>query len=334
MNYKEAGVDIQQADRFVDRLREIVSIDDDNVVGGLGGFGGAYRVGSNLLIAATDGVGTKLQIARLTGKHDTVGIDLVAMCVNDILTLGARPLFFLDYVSIGVIDNDLLVPVVSGIQEGCRQSGAALLGGETAEHPGLMSAGEYDLAGFSVGLVPENEVIDGTRVQPGDTLIGLPSSGIHSNGYSLVRHLFFKTLGWTVDRQVDELGMTLGEALLTPTIIYVKSVLSLLEQFPDNLHGMAHITGGGFRNIQRMNESLGFDLTTVPDCPPIFPLIQKLGGIETEEMYQTFNMGVGMVLVTDRPDDVLAAVPEGSCILGTVTDTPGVRILPLDITYA
>ena len=255
-----------------------------------------------MLVSSTDGVGTKLKIAFRMGKHDTVGIDLVAMSVNDLICVGAEPLFFLDYMATGKLRQDVMLEVIRGVSKGCRIAGCALLGGETAEMPGLYQPGEYDLAGFAVGMVDRRRWINGSKTQPGDQIIGLASSGIHSNGYSLVRKLFFERAKWPVDRYVDDFGCTLGEELLKPTRIYVSAVKRILAHYKVKVmvRGIANITGGGFPgNIPRALPP-GFGGKIVRGSwpvPPVFSVIQKLGKIDDEEMYRVFNMGIGMVLI-------------------------------------
>jgi phosphoribosylformylglycinamidine cyclo-ligase len=274
----------------------------------IGSFGGLFKLDMTkykepVLVSGTDGVGTKLKIAFMTGRHDTVGIDLVAMCVNDILTLGAEPLFFLDYFATGKLDADRHSEVVKGIAEGCKQAGCALIGGETAEMPGFYSADEYDMAGFAVGVVDKNEVVDGSRIAEGDALIGIASSGIHSNGYSLVRKVLFEAAGLTVESQVPELRKSLGEELITPTRIYVKGIQALKGRV--DLKGMAHITGGGIPgNLPRILRD-GFTAVVKEDSwevPAIFRLVQKLGNVPSDDLKRTLNMGIGYVLVIDPKD--------------------------------
>lgn len=304
LTYKRAGVDISEGDRLVARIKPMArSTVRPEVMEGLGSFGSLFRLNTRgmkkpVLVSGTDGVGTKLKVAFRTGIHNTVGIDLVAMCVNDILTLGAEPLFFLDYFASGRLKGDIAAQVVSGIAEGCRQAGAALIGGETAELPGFYSAGEYDLAGFAVGVVDEPLIIDGRGIEPGDLLIGLPSNGIHSNGYSLVRKVFFELKKFGGGRRLKGLHGTLGDELLRPTRIYVRPVLSLLKRH--DIKGMAHITGGGITgNLPRI---LPKGLKAVVDRnswrpDTVFSLIREYGNVEINEMYRTFNMGIGFVIV-------------------------------------
>lgn len=305
--YRDAGVDIDAGDEFVDRITPLVrSTFRPEVLTDLGGFGGLFRLqtqhlSEQVLVSGTDGVGTKLKIAFLTDRHDTVGIDLVAMCVNDIVVSGAEPLFFLDYFASGKLALSTAESVIRGIADGCRQAGCALIGGETAEMPSFYAEGEYDLAGFAVGVVDRPKIIDGRGIVPGDQVIGLASSGLHSNGYSLARKVLLngKGKGWTVETRIPELAQTLGEALLIPTRIYVKQVLTLAREF--HLKGIAHITGGGItENLPRI---------LPPDCAariqrgawpvlPVFRLLQEQGPVDTDEMYRVFNMGIGLTLVT------------------------------------
>ncbi len=306
--YAAAGVDIEAGYRGVQLMkRHVARTVIPGVVSGIGGFGGLFApdlagMKEPVLVSGTDGVGTKLRLAQLLGRHDTVGIDCVAMCVNDIICCGAKPLFFLDYIAIGKNEPEKVASIVSGVAEGCVQSGCALIGGETAEHPGVMDPDDYDIAGFAVGVVDKSKIIDGSRIQEGDALIGLTSSGVHSNGFSLVRKVF------DIERTdlaapMDALGgKSLGEALLAPTKLYVKPVLALLEGGID-LHGASHITGGGFyENVPRMlPEGLEahFYAAMLPRMP-IFDLIAKRGNISERDMYNTFNMGLGMVLAVPR----------------------------------
>ncbi len=311
-SYTRAGVDITAGYAAVELMKEhIARTRTAGVVSDIGGFGGAFALGTGMkdpiLVSGTDGVGTKLKIAFLMDKHDTVGIDCVAMCVNDIVCCGAKPLFFLDYIALGKNIPQKVASIVSGVAEGCVQSGCALIGGETAEMPGFYPTDEYDLAGFSVGVVDRAEILDNSKVCEGDAVIALPSSGVHSNGFSLVRKVF-NVEHRDLNRQIDELGMSLGEALLTPTVIYVKPILTLLRE--GGIHSVAHITGGGFyENIPRSipkGLSARIDQAKVRILP-IFNLIQKTGGIEPRDMFNTFNMGVGMT-VTAAADRADAAV--------------------------
>lgn len=305
ITYKDTGVDTHEGTRAVQLMKESVrSTFGPNVIGDLGSFGGMFRLGSGyrspVLVSGTDGVGTKLKLAFAMDRHDTVGVDLVAMCVNDILCLGAKPLFFLDYVATGKVRAEQIAQVVSGIADGCRQSGAALLGGETAEMAGFYAAGEYDLAGFAVGVVEESEIIDGSRIRAGDRLIALPSSGVHSNGYSLVRRLIPES---RFGEYSEALGATIGEVLLRPTRIYENALRPLFEHASvfRGIHGLVHVTGGGFyENIPRPLPK--GHCAVVRDgswtVPPIFRLLEDLG-VEHQEMLSTFNMGVGMILIVD-----------------------------------
>ena len=320
-SYRAAGVDITAGYEGVRLMKKHVQRTMiPGVVSDLGGFGGLFApdltgIKEPVLVSGTDGVGTKQRIAQLMDKHDTVGIDCVAMCVNDIICCGAKPIFFLDYIAIGKNDPEKVATLVSGVAEGCVQSGCALIGGETAEHPGTMQAHDYDLAGFSVGIVDKSKILDHGTMQTGDVVLALPSSGLHSNGYSLVRKVFdveHADLGKTY----DELGATLGEALLTPTVIYVKPVLAALEAA--QVRGISHITGGGFyENIPR----------AIPDglcakiekaairTPGIFDLLQRMGNIPEHDMFNTYNMGVGMTMVVSRDtaDAAVAALKAGGC---------------------
>lgn len=315
MDYKNAGVDIEAGYRSVELMKKYVKETmRPEVLGGLGGFSGAFSLSSikNMekptLVSGTDGVGTKIKLAFLMDKHDTVGIDCVAMCVNDIACAGGEPLFFLDYIACGKNYPEKIATIVKGVAEGCKQAGAALIGGETAEHPGLMPEDEYDLAGFAVGLVDEKDLITGENIKPGDTLVGIASSGVHSNGFSLVRKVFDMTRE-SLDTYYDELGMTLGEALITPTRIYVKALKSVKDA-GITIKGCSHITGGGFyENIPRMLPD-GAHAVVEKDSypiPAIFKLMQKKDNLEEKMMYNTYNMGLGMVLALD-PADVDKAI--------------------------
>jgi phosphoribosylformylglycinamidine cyclo-ligase len=304
MDYREAGVDVEAGRAFVRQIRQMVeSTFRPEVLGGLGGFSGFFQLPSGyqepVLVSGTDGVGTKLKLAHQCDRHDTVGVDLVAMCVNDVLTSGAEPLFFLDYLATGKLNSEQLAQVVSGIAAGCRSAGCALLGGETAEMPGFYQPGEYDLAGFCVGIAEKSRILDGSRVQIGDVAIGLASQGIHSNGFSLVRKIV-EASGQALDDRPESLGgKTLGEVLLTPTQIYVKPVLAALRSGLE-VHGMAHITGGGLpENLPRC---LGADQSIQVNAdrwtaPPIFDWLAQKGSVNRSEMFNTFNMGIGFVLL-------------------------------------
>lgn len=311
--YKQAGVDIAAGNEAVRLMKSAVrSTFRPEVLADIGGFGGLFALNTGkyrepVLVAGADGVGTKLKIAFLLDKHDTIGQDAVAMCVNDIAVQGAEPLFFLDYLAVGVLDPVKAAAIVGGVAAGCRLAGCALLGGETAEMPGIYQPEEYDLAGFAVGVVEKSKIVDGTGVREGDVLIGLPASGLHSNGYSLARHIFFAQAGWQIDRYVPELGRTLGEELLEPTRIYARPLLAALEMV--RVGGMAHITGGGLvENIPRcLPEGLGAVLDrSAWEVPPVFSLLQSLGDVPDYEMVQTFNMGLGLVLVVPEKEAALA----------------------------
>ena len=306
--YEEAGVSVEAGYEVVKRIKSHVArTNRPGVVGGIGGFGGLFDLASlgykePVLISGTDGVGTKLVVAKMANKHNTIGIDCVAMCVNDIAAQGAEPLFFLDYIACGKNDPALLEQVVAGVADGCVQAGSGLIGGETAEMPGFYPENEYDMAGFSVGMVDKEKMIDGTGIKAGDALIGVASSGVHSNGYSLVR----KTLGInekSVRRYIDEFGKTLGEELLTPTKIYVKAIQSLMGKV--EVKGISHITGGGFyENVPRMLPAgivAKIEKAAMP-VPPVFDLIAKTGKIPERDMYNTFNMGAGLVLAVAAED--------------------------------
>ena len=309
MDYKEAGVDVEAGRAFVEKIRQNVeSTFRPEVIGGLGGFGGYFQLPSGyqqpVLVSGTDGVGTKLKIAHSLNRHDTVGIDLVAMCVNDVLTSGAEPLFFLDYLATGKLEASQLAAVVSGIASACRDSGCTLLGGETAEMPGFYSAGEYDLAGFCVGIVEKSQLLDGGKVQIGDVAIGLASSGVHSNGFSLVRKIIdTQGLNWQDCPEILD-GFSLGEVLLTPTRLYVKPVLELLRSGLD-IHAMAHITGGGIpENLPRCLGK-GHSVQIYPESWPVLPIFRwlaQMGSVNSEAMFNTFNMGIGFVIIV--PSDL------------------------------
>jgi len=336
MNYKDAGVNIDEGNKLVEMIKPIAKQTlNEYVLEGIGGFAGLIEIKNYknpVLISSTDGVGTKLKIAFMMDKHDTVGIDLVAMCVNDIIVTGAKPLFFLDYFATGKLKSETAVEVIKGIAEGCKIAGCALIGGETAELPGFYKEGEYDLAGFCVGIAEKEELIDTKLIKEGDAIIGLASSGIHSNGYSLVRKIFFEKNNFSVKDFIPELGINLGEALLTPTKIYVKSIEALKGL---KIKGMAHITGGGFiDNIPRiLRKSIAAKINKGSwEIPAIFNLIQRLGDIEEREMYRTFNMGIGMVVIVD-PSDVdkalekLNGIGEKAYVIGEIVESEGGVIL-------
>ena len=314
MDYKDAGVDIEAGRSFVNQIRQdVASTNRPEVLGGLGGFGGYFQMPSGyqqpVLVSGTDGVGTKLKIAQEMNRHDTVGIDLVAMCVNDILTSGAEPLFFLDYLATGKLNSEQLAEVVSGIAQGCRLSGCALLGGETAEMPGFYQLGEYDLAGFCVGVVEKSKILDGSQVRIGDVAIGLASAGVHSNGFSLVRKII-ETGGhsWSDTPKVLN-GNSLGAELITPTQIYVKTILEFLATGME-VHSMAHITGGGLpENLPRclnQGQSIEIELGSW-SIPPIFNWLGSAGKVAQEAMFDTFNMGIGFVVILP-PDQAKSAL--------------------------
>ena len=315
MDYKTSGVDIHAGYRSVELIKECVSATNrPEVIGGLGGFAGAFSIAAAknmkdpVLVSGTDGVGTKVKLAFIMDKHDTIGIDCVAMCVNDIICGGGEPLFFLDYIACGKNYPEKIAAIVSGVAEGCRQAGASLIGGETAEHPGLMPEDEYDLAGFAVGIVDRDEIITGEEIAPGDVLIGLASSGVHSNGFSLVRKVFEMTPE-SLNKQYPRLGTTLGEALLAPTKIYVKA-LSAIGNAGVKIRGCSHITGGGFyENVPRMLHDgvCAVIEKNSYEMPELFTLIADTGKIEWEEMYNTFNCGIGMVLCVKAEDADKAA---------------------------
>ena len=329
LTYAEAGVDVKEGARAVELMKKHVKETfNDDVIGDLGSFGGLLRLSGQfeqpVLVAGTDGVGTKLKIAFMMDKHDTVGQDLVAMCVNDILCQGATPLFFLDYLATGKLKAESAAMLVKGITDGCKLANIPLLGGETAEMPGFYGDGEYDMAGFAVGVVDESKIITGQTINVGDKIIGIASSGIHSNGYSLVRKLFFDRLGNTVETFIPELNSSLGEVLITPTRIYVKSILSLLSQV--TVKGMVHMTGGGFyENIPRvlpdaMNAKIKLDAW---EMPTLFSYMMEKGDIALEEMFGTFNMGIGFVVVVsqdsvDKTLSILAEHGEKAKVIGEI----------------
>lgn len=312
--YSEAGVDIDKGNLFVSRIKNIVAeTHRRGVISDIGGFSGLFAIGNEdlknpVLVASTDGVGTKLAVAKLCNKHDTIGIDLVAMCVNDVIVSGAKPLFFLDYFACNALDVEVATDVVRGIAEGCKQAHCSLIGGETAEMPGLYQPGDYDLAGFVVGIGDRNAIIDGSDIRVGDKIIGLASSGFHSNGYSLVRKVFFEELGKKVDEYIEEFGCTVGEELLRPTRIYVDSVVNTLRRC--TIHGLVHITGGGFiDNIPRILPS-GCAARIDPGSWPVLPCfsyLQEKGNISASEMFRTYNMGIGMMVIVpdSNVDDML-----------------------------
>lgn len=301
--YKDAGVNIEAGYESVQRIKKhVTKTFNSNVISDLGGFGGMFQLPSGykepVLISGTDGVGTKLVIAQILDKHDTIGIDCVAMCVNDIICQGAKPLFFLDYIACGKNDPAKIEAIVSGVAEGCIKSGAALIGGETAEMPDMYNIDEYDIAGFALGIVSKEDIITGQAINSGDIIIGIPSSGVHSNGFSLVRKLFLQDNHYKLDQYIPEFSSTLGETLLTPTKIYYASTVESIAKC--SIKGIAHITGGGFyENIPRIipaGLTANIHLQSIPKLP-VFEYIQKLGHLEDEDMYSTFNMGIGLMMV-------------------------------------
>ena len=338
MDYRSAGVNIDAADEVVRRVRGLAQKTfTRGVLSDIGAFGGLFQpdlagVERPVLVASADGVGTKLKVAFLAGRHDTVGIDLVNHCVNDILVQGAEPLFFLDYLATGRVAPDVLEAVVRGLADGCAQNGCALLGGETAEMPGFYAAGEYDLAGFIVGLVARDRLIDGSGIRPGDLLLGLPSSGLHTNGYSLARRIVFDTLQLSVDARVEELGATVGEELLRPHRSYMRPVRRLLASRDPLVKGLAHITGGGLTdNLPRVLPPGTAARVNRGSwrVPPVFGFLRREGGVPEEDLYRTFNMGIGMVAVV-APDAlpateaVLAEAGEtGTAVIGEIIEGDG-----------
>ena len=337
MTYRDSGVDIDAGAKAVELMKGYVAkTRTPGVISGIGGFGAAFRPDLTgyrepVLVSGTDGVGTKLKIAFMMDRHDTIGIDCVAMCVNDIACMGARTLFFLDYIATGKLEPQKVADIVKGISEGCCEAGCALIGGETAEMPGFYSPGEYDLAGFAVGIVDRESIIDGSSIKEGDLLLGLPSSGLHSNGYSLVRRVLFEKEGMSVQSYVEDFGCTLGEELLKPTRIYVKQVLKAVETA--DVKGIAHITGGGFfENIPRIiPEGLRADI--YPDrwkVPEVFKFIQHRGGIGQQEMFRTFNMGIGLVMAAapGQAEILLEGLQsDGAAVIGRISPgTGGIKL--------
>lgn len=297
MNYQESGVDIVKGDLFVEKIKSFIRPTyNEQVTAGVGGFAALYDQGDRFLAAGTDGVGTKLKLASLLGIHDTIGIDLVAMCVNDILCTGARAMFFLDYLATSKLDLEVHGQVIKGIAEGCLQSDCALIGGETAEMPGMYQDGEYDLAGFCVGEVLKSHLIDGSKIQPGMKILAFPSSGFHSNGFSLIRKLI----------KLDEIE--LQKLCLTPTRIYAQEVRNLIEKV--NVFGLAHITGGGLNNIKRINPNWGYEINQLPALPSFMDTIIARANLTLQEAYTTFNMGIGMVVITDETKKAQTLYPE------------------------
>lgn len=329
--YKEAGVDIAAGNSFVNMIKPLVKATSrPEVLADIGGFGGLFSLNASkyknpVLVSGTDGVGTKLKIAFMADRHDTVGIDLVAMCVNDIIVQGAEPLFFLDYLATGKLLPEKAAEIVKGIAEGCKQAGCALIGGETAEMPGFYADGEYDVAGFTVGVVDRDNIIDGSCISVGNKLIGIASSGLHSNGYSLARKLVFDRMGLQIDAEMPGTGRTVADMLLTPTRIYVRSILNLLKDF--SIKGIAHITGGGLlENVPRILPkgcvaSINLDSW---ERPLLFDILRDAGNVERDEMYRTFNMGIGMVLSVseNQAEDViyrLKGLNEQAWIIGDIS---------------
>jgi phosphoribosylformylglycinamidine cyclo-ligase len=332
LTYKDAGVDIDKADQLVQSIKTIAKkTRRAGVMGEIGGFGGLFSLNTGnmqqpVLVSSTDGVGTKLKIAFMMDKHDTIGIDLVAMCVNDVAVQGAKPLFFLDYLSTAKLETGTITSIIEGIGKGCKMAKCALIGGETAEMPGLYQAGEYDLAGFTVGIVDNNKIVDGSEIRVGHQIIGIASSGLHSNGYSLVRKICFERLKLSVDSHVDELGHTIGEELLLPTRIYSETIQSLIRDLP--ILGLAHITGGGIVDniIRIIPQACNLRIQKGSwDIPPIFGFLENAGQIESHEMMRTFNNGIGLVAVV--PEDVvqevvgrLNAMDEKAWIIGEIVE--------------
>ena len=309
ISYSDAGVDIDAATRATDRIKELARLTfNKRTLSEIGSFGGMFdcafpEMAQPVLVASADGVGTKLKIAFATGVHNTVGRDLVNHCVNDILVQGARPLFFLDYIATGKLSPDVVASIIEGVTDGCRENGCVLLGGETAEMPGFYQDGEYDIAGFIVGVVDREKIVDGKTIAAGDTLLALPSAGLHTNGYSLARKLFFEVAGYVAHTPLPELGMTAGEALLLPHLSYLKPLEGLLDK--GVIKGLAHITGGGLTdNIPRiLPEGTAVKIREESwNIPPLFDLLRRLGNVSDKEMYRTFNMGVGMVIVCASDD--------------------------------
>lgn len=332
MTYADAGVDIDAGNYSVQLIKDSVKATyRPEVLGDLGGFGGLFALNSGkykepVLVSGTDGVGTKLKLAFLLDKHDTIGQDAVAMCVNDILVQGAEPLFFLDYLAVGKLDPEQVAAVVKGVADACKESGCALIGGETAEMNGFYPVGEYDIAGFAVGAVEKSKIITSERVKAGDVLLGLPSSGVHSNGYSLVRKIVFEKKGFKGDEFIPELGKSIGEELLTPTRLYPKTCLPLIEKF--DIHGMVHVTGGGYyENIPRaLPDNMGAEINVDAwEVPAIFKLLKEWGNVDWHEMYRTFNMGIGMIIIVsadeaEKVKSFLAEKGETCYTIGTVTE--------------
>lgn len=334
LTYADAGVNIENANQAIDQIKSHVeSTYNKNVLGGLGSFGGLFELGTGyknpVLVSGTDGVGTKLKVAFMCDQHETVGIDLVAMCVNDIICQGAKPLFFLDYVATGQVTPNQIESIVKGISRGCIQAGTPLLGGETAEMPDFYDENEYDLAGFTVGIVDKESIITGEHIKEGHVLVGLPSNGIHSNGYSLVRKLFFDHLKMSPSDYVEAFGHTLAEELLRPTKIYVHEFLKAREAI--DIKGMVHVTGGGFyENIPRiLPENTSVEINTKAwEIPPIFKYMQEKGNIDEKEMFTTFNMGIGLIFVISEAEvtKLKEILPESKVIGHVVQGNFGVKL--------
>ena len=339
VSYEKAGVNLQAGYEVVSRIKKhVASTARPGSMGGIGSFGGMFDLASlgikePVLVSGTDGVGTKLKIAFAMDKHDTVGIDAVAMCVNDVLAQGAEPLFFLDYVAVGHNIPEKIEAIVAGVAEGCRQAGCALVGGETAEMPGMYEGGEYDIAGFTTGVVEKSKLIDGTKVKVGDVLVGIASSGVHSNGFSLVRKIVADA-GLSLKEAIPEFGgRALGDVLLTPTKIYVKQVLDVIRNC--DVHGISHITGGGFdENIPRvLQPGQGLEIAEGSwEILPVFRMLEKWGGVPHREMFNIFNMGIGMVIVldasqADKAIKILEGYGEKASVIGKVTSQEGVNII-------
>ncbi|MEG0265031.1 MAG: phosphoribosylformylglycinamidine cyclo-ligase [Erysipelotrichaceae bacterium] len=337
--YREAGVDLQAGYESVRLIKSHVARTKiKGAVDSIGAFGGTFDISAlgykePVLVSGTDGVGTKLMLAFEMNKHDTIGIDAVAMCVNDVLAQGAAPIFFLDYLAVGKNVPTRIEQIVKGVADGCVESECALIGGETAEMPDMYDENHYDIAGFCVGAVEKSKFIDGSKVSIGDTLIGIPSTGCHSNGFSLIRKILLKDGGMDLHQQVPELGKTLGEELMTPTKLYVKAMKHLFDKI--DIHGACNITGGGFyENVPRMlkeNQGVKIDTNTYPHLP-IFDLMQKVGKVENKEMYNVFNMGIGFVLAVDSKDaqktiEYLAQINEKAYVIGEVTRSGSVELV-------
>ena len=340
LTYAKAGVDIDKANKFIETIKKIAKqTPRSGVMDEIGGFGGLFHLNvantdTPVLVSSTDGVGTKLRIAFMTGKHDTIGIDCVAMSVNDVAVQGAKPLFFLDYLAMGNLNEQIATAVVEGIGEGCRIANCALIGGETAEMPGFYKQDEYDLAGFAVGLVDNEKIIDGSDIRVGHMLIGIPSSGLHSNGFSLARKICFESLGLKVDSYVPELGRTIGEELLTPTRIYSETIQLLMRDLP--IHGLAHITGGGISEnvIRVVPQACNMVIQKGSwEIPPVFEFLKQAGEISETEMMRTFNNGIGIIAIVPEKSvsdilERLEAMDEKATVIGEIVERkgPGPRI--------